>query len=250
MKNLVVLLAVLFFTSCQSKYIDEINCGITMFHQLDSDKKIMLDETTVDYDNDNPTAVFASNKKTKKETTKKGTYFSKTKKDGTVFRYYKPNRREPITKVEKYIDRYYKTAQEEYKLFGILPSIKLAQGILESGVGESKLASVNNNHFGIKAGRSWKGKVTYRKTKEWDKKKKKYIVIKAPFRSYKSSWYSFRDHSLLLSNDWYKPCKECGSDWKCWAIQLKKCGYATDIQYTKCLIRVIEQYKLYEYDYK
>jgi flagellum-specific peptidoglycan hydrolase FlgJ len=55
------------------------------------------------------------------------------------------------TKKEKaYIRRFKKTAQEEMKKFGIPASVKMAQGLLESGAGHSGLAKRNNNHFGIK----------------------------------------------------------------------------------------------------
>lgn len=139
---------------------------------------------------------------------------------------------------EKYILKFYKTAIIEYKKYGIPPSIKLAQGLLESASGKSNLCKKSNNHFGIK----WTPNC-----------KLKYVVAKddSPtdkFRVYKSAWYSYRDHSKFLMMDRYKPCRKCNKDYECWAKQLKKCGYATSKTYTQSLIAIIERNKLYEYD--
>ena len=60
-------------------------------------------------------------------------------------------------KTEKYIEKYSKVAVEEMKKYNIPASITLAQGILESGNGESRLAKEGNNHFGIKCHSNWTG---------------------------------------------------------------------------------------------
>ena len=54
------------------------------------------------------------------------------------------------TKTEQYIEQYSQIAVEEMYRYSIPASIKLAQGILESGNGESRLATEGKNHFGIK----------------------------------------------------------------------------------------------------
>ncbi|MFT4644338.1 MAG: flagellum-specific peptidoglycan hydrolase FlgJ, partial [Planctomycetota bacterium] len=59
---------------------------------------------------------------------------------------------------EQYIEKYYKIAIEEMQKYKIPASITLAQGILESGSGNSDLAKKAKNHFGIKCHSSWKGK--------------------------------------------------------------------------------------------
>lgn len=138
----------------------------------------------------------------------------------------------------QYIMKYYKTAQQEHKQFGIPASIKLAQGLLESASGQSTLSKKTNNHFGIK----WTPGCEL-----------KYVVAKDDtptdrFRVYKSAWFSYRDHSKFLMMDRYKPCRKCNKDYECWARQLKKCGYATSKTYTELLIAIIERNKLYEYD--
>jgi len=143
----------------------------------------------------------------------------------------------PITK--KYIDRFYKVAQYEHKKYGIPASVTLAQGILESASGQSKLTKLTNNHFGIKCVGNCNNKnsVMMADDKPTDR-----------FLKYKSAWYSYRHHSQLLMKPRYKPCRECGDNYKCWAINLKKCGYATSKKYHSSLIKIIEKYNLTKYD--
>ena len=139
-----------------------------------------------------------------------------------------------------YIDRFYKTAIQEMYLYRIPASITLAQGILESGSGRSDLATIANNHFGIKCTSDYEGEVFL---KDDDKKDD-------CFRVYLDAASSYRDHSLFLVNRsrysflfnyWIK-------DYKAWAIGLKKAGYATNPKYPELIIDVIEKYQLFEYD--
>ena len=125
--------------------------------------------------------------------------------------------------------------------YKIPASITLAQGILESNNGNSKLAVKANNHFGIKC-HGWEGKKIF----EDDDKKNEC------FRKYKSPLESFKDHSLFLNKysryaflfD-YKI-----TDYKSWARGLKKAGYATNKKYPELLIKIIEDNKLNIYDDK
>ncbi len=141
-----------------------------------------------------------------------------------------------------YVKRFSKVAQKEMKSYGIPASITLAQGLLESNVGESKLATKNKNHFGIKCfSRSChKGHCS----NFTDDSHKDF------FRIYKSAWDSYRSHSLLLKNNKrYAPLFELRSDdYVAWAKGLKKAGYATDKRYADKLIELIRDLKLYEYD--
>ncbi len=139
-----------------------------------------------------------------------------------------------------YIKKYSSLAVSEMKRTGVPASITLAQGLLESNAGQSRLAVKGNNHFGIKCHNDWSGK----KMKEDDN---------APgecFRVYPSVEASFRDHSdFLRGRDRYKSLFELKTtDYKGWAKGLKKAGYATDPGYADKLISLIEDYKLYEYD--
>lgn len=141
---------------------------------------------------------------------------------------------------EAYILKYKDVAIREMKLYGIPASITLAQGILESGSGQSYLATNANNHFGIKCHTGWEGKRVYH---DDDKKNE-------CFRAYKDPDESFRDHSLFLKNrSRYAPLfEESPTDYKAWAKGLKKAGYATNPKYPQLLIDLIERHELHKYD--
>lgn len=145
-------------------------------------------------------------------------------------------------KPEDYIRMYADMAVQEMHHSGVPASITLAQGILESGCGNSELAKKAKNHFGIKGHRDWKGKCYYMDDDEKDE----------CFRVYKSVAESYRDHSEFLhSNTRYDFLFELRTtDYKGWARGLKKAGYATNPKYAELLINLIERYELYEYDRK
>ena len=145
-------------------------------------------------------------------------------------------------RVELYVNTYAEVAQQEMKSYDIPASITLAQGILESGMGNSRLAIQANNHFGIKCHKEWKGKRIYH---DDDKKGE-------CFRAYNDPRTSYRDHSLFLTRrsryDFLFDYKK--NDYKSWAKGLKKAGYATDPKYPYKLISLIERYRLDRYDLK
>ena len=140
-----------------------------------------------------------------------------------------------------YIDTYDVVAMREMKQYKIPASITLAQGILESGNGLSKLASKSNNHFGIKC-HDWKGAKVYH---DDDRKNE-------CFRKYKHADESFRDHSVFLTTrSRYASLFDLKEDdYKGWARGLQKAGYATSNTYAKLLIRIIEDNDLHQYDEK
>ena len=134
-----------------------------------------------------------------------------------------------------YIERWQATALAQEKQYGIPAAITLAQGLLESGAGQSDLATQANNHFGIKCHSEWQGD-TFRK--DDDKRDE-------CFRSYNKAEDSFRDHSLFLKKKRYEVLFSYDiKDYAKWANGLKACGYATDPQYPQKLIRIIETYGL------
>lgn len=141
---------------------------------------------------------------------------------------------------QKYIETYADVAVQEMYRSGVPASITLAQGMLESGNGRSTLAVKANNHFGIKCHNGWKGGRVYH---DDDAKGE-------CFRKYGHAYESYRDHSdFLRYRDRYKFLFDLKStDYKGWAYGLKKAGYATDPGYATKLIKLIEEYKLYEYD--
>ena len=151
-------------------------------------------------------------------------------------------RAEKRRKQLKYVKRFAKAAQAEMEKFGIPASITLAQGLLESNVGESKLATHNKNHFGIKCfSRSCKKGHCSNFTDD---------SHKDFFRIYKSSWDSYRAHSLLLKgSSRYQPLFQLNrKDYRGWAHGLKKAGYATDKRYGEKLINLIDDLDLHQYD--
>ena len=139
-----------------------------------------------------------------------------------------------------YIEKYKDIAMKEMVKYKIPASITLAQGILESGNGKSKLATKGNNHFGIKCHSDWRGK-TMRMDDD---------APKECFRVYKDAEESFRDHSKFLKNSpRYASLFELKiTDYKGWAKGLKKAGYATLPTYAPVLINLIETYDLQKYD--
>ncbi|WP_255562484.1 glucosaminidase domain-containing protein [Pedobacter sp. D749] len=138
-----------------------------------------------------------------------------------------------------YIDEFKGVAVEEMNANGIPASITLAQGILESGSGNSDLAKYANNHFGIKCTSDWKGKNYFR---DDDQKND-------CFRVYKDARESFRDHSDFLKRKRYSFLFQLDkNDYKSWAQGLKTAGYATNPKYPDLLINTIEKYQLYQYD--
>ncbi|MBE9491956.1 MAG: glucosaminidase domain-containing protein [Bacteroidetes bacterium] len=142
--------------------------------------------------------------------------------------------------IEVYITNYKTIAVQKMREFKIPASITLAQGILESGIGNSVLARKANNHFGIKCHGNWKGKKYYQ---DDDHKNE-------CFRKYNSPEESFMDHSLFLTkrHRYARLFKLDITDYKAWAYGLKKSGYATNPKYPELLIRIIEENYLYYLD--
>lgn len=139
---------------------------------------------------------------------------------------------------EAYIARFTKVALTEQEKYGIPASITLAQGIMESNAGRSKMAIKDNNHFGIKCYDKCIGCrcANYADDDPYDM-----------FRIFESAWESYREHSKVLLRERYKSCFKSKS-YKHWAKELQRCGYATSKKYEAGLIRVIEYYKLYKLD--
>ena len=142
--------------------------------------------------------------------------------------------------VEEYIETYKDIAMKEMKDHGIPASITLAQGIIESGAGNSALAREAKNHFGIKCHKGWTGK-TY--TMDDDAKDE-------CFRKYKKAEDSYRDHSeFLTSRPRYADLFKLDvMDYEGWAKGLKAAGYATNPSYATALINRINMNQLYLYD--
>lgn len=142
-------------------------------------------------------------------------------------------------RVQQYLDNFAPMAQAEMKQYGIPASIKLAQALLESNAGDSRLARQSNNHFGIKCRSKCLGCTcrNYGDDTRYDM-----------FRVFNEVAESYREHSILLQGDRYKKLQQYDTDYKKWAHGLKSCGYATDANYAEKLIKIIENLQLYRYD--
>lgn len=147
------------------------------------------------------------------------------------------------SKNETYAEQYAEFAMEQMRRYGIPASVTLAQGILESSNGESTLAKKENNHFGIKATKSWlDGGGRYGLYTD-DKPDEK-------FCSYDSVADSYEHHSRFLAeNKRYAGCfKLQADDYKGWAKGLERAGYATGGNYASSLVNLIVRNGLDKYD--
>ncbi len=144
-------------------------------------------------------------------------------------------------KARKYIEQYRMLAMAEQQRSGIPAAITLAQGVHETSAGCSELATLANNHFGIKCKKEWTGQ-TFAHTDD------------APnecFRKYNCADDSYKDHSNYLKNSprYASLFRLSKTDYAGWAFGLKQCGYATNPKYAQMLIKIIEDYHLQEYTY-
>ncbi len=143
--------------------------------------------------------------------------------------------------INNYISVYKDLAIAEMKRTGVPAAITLAQGIHESGAGNSKLVLESNNHFGIKCKSNWTGE----SVKHDDDAKAEC------FRKYPLAEESYRDHSDFLKNGqrYAFLFSLHPTDYEGWANGLKKAGYATNPKYPQALIKLIEDYGLQDYTF-
>ncbi len=151
--------------------------------------------------------------------------------------------RRTMSKASDYIDKYAEAAMEQMRKYGIPASVTLAQGILESASGQSELSRKGNNHFGIKA------------TKTWLDGGGRYLVYtddkpNEKFCQYASVADSYEHHSLFLKgNKRYTSLFELSpDDYVGWTRGLQEAGYATNKQYASSLQSLIRQNGLDKYD--
>ncbi|MDR2882294.1 MAG: glucosaminidase domain-containing protein [Alistipes sp.] len=142
----------------------------------------------------------------------------------------------------EYIERYRGIAVEHAEKYGIPASVKMAQGILESGDGNGTLARRGNTHFNIKvkASDNWRGEVVYHDDD----------APNEPFRAYSSPEESWIDHSEYLDTQprYDSLFRYAANDYRSWARGLKNAGYATDPLYAEKLVRIIEENELWRLD--
>lgn len=140
---------------------------------------------------------------------------------------------------QNYVNQFKDLAIREMERWRIPASITLAQGLLESGAGQSDLVRHGNNHFGIKC-HGWTGRTTYHDDD----------ATGECFRAYDDALQSYEDHSrFLATGQRYRSLFSLPiTDYRGWANGLKKAGYATNPRYAQLLIGIIETYNLSQYD--
>lgn len=146
---------------------------------------------------------------------------------------------QPSSVIRQYIETYKEIAMEEMHRTGVPAAITLAQGIHETGAGQSHLVQKSNNHFGIKCKSEWKGaSVTHDDDARGE-----------CFRKYDDPMDSYRDHSDFLKNRAHYSFlfKLDPTDYEAWAYGLKKAGYATNPKYPQILIKLIRDFELQSY---
>lgn len=151
--------------------------------------------------------------------------------------------RKTMSKSSEYVDKYAEAAMEQMRRYGIPASVTLAQGILESGSGQSELSRKGNNHFGIKASSSWLESGGRYLVYTDDKPNEK-------FCQYASVADSYEHHSLFLKgNSRYSTLFALSpDDYVGWTNGLQKAGYATSKSYASSLQSVIKSNGLDKYD--
>lgn len=146
----------------------------------------------------------------------------------------------PVAHNKALITKYAPIAIKEYKTYGVLASITLAQFLLETGGAQSKLFKASNNGFGIKCF-----------VKSGCKHRHVQFTDDAPnenFIAYDSVEDSFRDHTLFLLKVRYNGMLQYGKDYHAWADGLKEAGYATNPKYASMIVDLIDAYDLTRYD--
>ncbi len=148
-------------------------------------------------------------------------------------------------------------AQASQTETGVPASITIAQAILESSWGDEHIGNANN-YFGIKCQTGTNGVLSYgtiatgcvlADTTEWSTATSTYVPTKAYFRTYANMTDSFRDHGhFFLDNPRYAAAMKHTNDPKQFAVEIQKAGYATSPTYASSLIRLMDQYDLYQYD--
>ncbi len=147
---------------------------------------------------------------------------------------------------KEFIDMIGKAAVAEYERFKILPSLTIAQAILESNWGKSGLSQKAHNYFGMKAGSGWKG-ATYNAQTQEQTPAGQAFTINAAFRAYPNVQAGIRGYYVFLQYPRYANLKGV-TDYKEACRLIKADGWATDVSYTDKLVSLIEKYGLVKYD--
>jgi flagellum-specific peptidoglycan hydrolase FlgJ len=139
-------------------------------------------------------------------------------------------------------------ARRSQRSTGVPASVTIAQAILESDWGRSRLTREANNLFGIKA-LSGPGPAGTVDLVTWEHIGDLDSVVQAPFRAYHSLEESVADHgAFFLRNGRYADALAVAADPQAFARAINQAGYATDPNYAAKLIRLMDRYDLYRFD--
>ncbi len=144
-----------------------------------------------------------------------------------------------IDKAGQYIDQFKNLAMNEMLFSGVPAAITLAQGILETGGGQSELASKGNNHFGIKCKAEWTGETMLHNDDAANECFRKYPSVEASYRDHSEFLRSRPNYAFLFTLE--------PTDYVGWANGLRKAGYATNPAYAQILMKIIVDYNLQDY---
>lgn len=137
--------------------------------------------------------------------------------------------------VKEFTEKYKPMAVQNEEQTGVPYLVTLGQAALESGWGKH---APSNNFFGIKAGKSWTGKVQLLNTKEFINGKM--VTIKDKFRAYDTPLDCFKDHAELLKKRWDKAFKYKDPIEFIYSVQNDhKYKYATDPDYVSKMRKII-----------
>jgi hypothetical protein len=145
-----------------------------------------------------------------------------------------------VQSAEDYLNIYKDVAISEMIRTGVPASITLAQGMIESDFGRSRLAREGNNHFGIKCHNDWRGPTIIHTDDNRNECFRKYLRPEESFYDHSDFLRSVPRYSFLFGID--------PADYKGWARGLKNAGYATNPDYANMLIRKIEENNLWQFD--
>jgi flagellum-specific peptidoglycan hydrolase FlgJ len=162
-----------------------------------------------------------------------------------------PARRMPVlgsTPQEQFIGSIGDAAVDSAYETGVPASVTIAQAILESYWGSSRLAREANNYFGIKA-QTHQGTAGSVWMDVWEVIGGRNVVQQQAFRAYDTVAESIVDHGLFfLQNGRYASAMAARADPRQFAREINRAGYATDPSYASKLIALMDRYDLYRYD--
>lgn len=153
-----------------------------------------------------------------------------------------------LTLEQRFIADVAEAAQLSQQQTGVPASVTIAQAILESDLGRSRLSREANNYFGIKA-RAKPGPAGVIYIDTWESIGGRDVTVREAFRAYHNMLESFIDHGMFfLENARYALAMQNVGSPRDFARLIHRAGYATDPKYSDKLIALMDKFNLYAYD--